>query len=75
MRANLVECCGHDYVYGILTVEEVSTEEVQKKIYEIKNDEKFLKGNPDWTIDDVFEHFPKEWEWDFEHSTDNTIEI
>lgn len=75
MRAKLVECCEHDYVYGILTVERVSTEEVQKKIYEIKNDEKFLKENPDWTIDNVFEHFPKEWEWDFEHSTDNIIEI
>ena len=75
MRANLVECCGHDYVYGILTVKGVSTEEVQKKIYEIKNDEKFLEENPDWTIDDVFEHFPKEWEWVFEHSADDTIEI
>lgn len=75
MKAKLVECCEHDYVYGILTVERVSTEEVQKKIYEIKNDEKFLKENPDWTIDDVFELFPEEWEWDFEHSTDNIIEI
>ena len=75
MRANLVECCEHDYVYGILTVENVSIEEVQNKIYEIKNDEEFLEENPDWTIDDVFEHFPKEWEWVFEHSTDDIIEI
>lgn len=75
MRANLVECSDHDVVYGILTVEEVSTEEVQKKIYEIKNDEKFLEENPDWCIDDVFEYFPEEWEWDYNCSADDVIEI
>lgn len=75
MRAKLVDCCDHKAIYGILTVEEVSTEEVQKKIYEIKNDEKFLEENPDWTIDDVFECFPEEWEWSFEHSADDVIEI
>ena len=75
MRANLIECCGHDYTYGILTVEGVSLEEVQNKIYEIKNDEKFLEESPDWTIGDVFEKFPEDWKWVFEHSTDNVIEI
>ena len=75
MRANLVECSDHDVVYGILTVKNVSLEEVQRKIYEIKNDEKFLEENPCWTVDDVFEHFPKEWEWDYDCGADETIEI
>jgi hypothetical protein len=75
MRANLVECSDHDVIYGILTVEEVSIEEVQNKIYEIKNDKKFLEENPEWCIDDVFEWFPKEWEWTFIECEDNTIEI
>ena len=37
MIANLVECSDYDVHYGILTVENVSVEEVQNKIYEIKN--------------------------------------
>ena len=75
MRADLVECCGHDCVYGILTVEGISTEEVQKKIYEIKNDEKFLEENPNWTIRDVLGKFPEDWKWTFENSPDDTVEI
>ena len=75
MRANLVECSDHDVIYGVLTVNNVSLEEVQNKIYEIKNDEKFLEENPDWCIDDVFEWFPEEWEWGYECLEDNTIEI
>ena len=38
-------------------------------------DEKFLEENPCWTVDDVFEHFPKEWEWDYDCGADETIEI
>ena len=75
MRANLVECSDHDVIYGVLTVKNVSLEEVQKKIYEIKNDEKFLEENPAWCIDDVFEYFPEEWEWDYNCGADNVIEI
>lgn len=64
MVARLVECSDHDYQYGILTVENVELKEVQDKIYEIKN--KFYdEGFDGWCIDDVFEEFPKEWEWDF----------
>ena len=75
MKANLVECSDHDVIYGILSVKNVGLEEVQKKIYEIKNDEKFLEENPDWTISDVLERFPEDWNWVFEGSTDNMIEI
>ena len=68
MVARLVECSDHNYNYGILTVENVSMNEVQNKIYEIKRkfyDEDF----DDWCIDDLFAEFPEEWEWSFE-STD-----
>lgn len=70
----VVECSDHDEVYGILKVENVSVNDVQQKIYEIKNDEKFLEECPDWTIEDVFSEFPSEWKWDF-ISGDNAVEI
>ena len=75
MVARLVECSDYDVQYGILTVENVSTMEVQKKIYEIKN--RFYKeGFEDWCIDDVLEEFPEEWEWDFVQTNyDEAIEI
>lgn len=75
MVARLVECSDHDYQYGILTVKNVDTEEVQKKIYEIKR--KFGdEGFDDWCIDDVFEEFPEEWEWEFVRTNyDEAIEI
>ena len=69
MIARLVECSDYDEVYGILTVENVSAEEVQSKIYEIKN--KFYdEGFDGWTIDDVLDEFPEEWEWSFEQDVD-----
>ena len=73
MIARLVECSDYDVVYGILTVENVSVQEVQEKIYEIKNrfyDEEF----DDWCIDDVLAEFPEEWEWDYVN-TDEVVEI
>ena len=65
MVARLVECSDHDCQYGILTVENASIEEVQNKIYEIKN--KFYdEGFDDWYIDDVLMEFPEEWKWNYE---------
>lgn len=74
MRANLVECSDHDYTYGILVVENVSIEEVQQTICEIKK-ELYDNGIDDWCLDDVFEKFPENWEWDWEPGTDNIVEI
>lgn len=75
MIARLVECSDHDYQYGILTVENVSLEEVQNKIYEIKK-RFYDEGFDDWCIDDVFEKFPEEWEWDYVQTIcDEAIEI
>ena len=56
----LVECSDHDYDYGILHFKNVSLDEVQEKIYEIKS--KFDDEEWDWTIYDVLEEFPEEWE-------------
>lgn len=73
MIAKVVECSDYDVIYGILTVENVSIDEVQEKIYEIK--ERFYnEGFDDWTIEDVFAEFPEEWEFTFEQ-IDSTIEI
>lgn len=69
MVARLVECSDYDVQYGILTVENVSVEEVQKKIYEIKN-RFYNEGFEDWCIEDVMMEFPEEWEWNYEQSND-----
>lgn len=72
MIARLVECSDYDVLYGILTVEGVSIEEVQNKIYEIKS--RFDKeGFDDWTLDDVFAEFPDEWEWDCVSADDRDV--
>lgn len=69
MKAQLVECTDYKMVYGILVVENASVKEVQEKIYEIKN--KFYdEGFDDWTIDDVLNELPDDWEWDFETNFD-----
>jgi hypothetical protein len=74
MVARLVECSDYDVQYGILTVENVSVKEVQDKIYEIKN--KFYdEGFEDWTVADVLERFPMEWDWSYEGGNDYIIEI
>lgn len=74
MRARLVECSDYDVQYGILTVEGVSVEEVQKKIYEIKS--RFHnEGFDEWCVDDVLAELPEEWEWDFIQTDDDVIEI
>ncbi len=67
MIARLVECTDYDVTYGILTVDNVSADEVQKKIYEIK--QKFLsEGFDDWTVEDVLMQLP--WEFSYEQNTD-----
>lgn len=73
MIARLVECSDYDVQYGILTVANVSAEEVQHKIYEIKN-RFYEEGFNDWCVDDLLAEFPDEWEWDFVQ-VDNVIEI
>ena len=73
MKARLVECSDYYTQYGILPVKGVSSKEVQKKIYEIKN--RFQsEGFDDWCIDDVFAEFPEEWEWELTQGYD-VIEI
>ena len=72
MKARLVECTDYEVFYGTLTVENVSADEVQEKIYEIKNkflDEEFY----DWTIFDVLDEFPDEWKWCYEDGFDMLV--
>jgi hypothetical protein len=75
MVARLVECSDWDILYGILIVENVDINTVQDKIYQIKKkfyDQEF----DDWTLDDVFAEFPKEWEWKFQRTDyDEALEI
>ena len=65
MIARLVECTDYDVLYGILEVKNISAEEVQSKIYEIKS--RFWEEvDLDWTVEDVLNEFPEEWEWTYE---------
>lgn len=74
MQANLRECTDRSVVYGILEVEMVSPREVQEKINEIKAafDE---EGFHDWTIDDILEQFPPEWDWNFTPDAEYDLEV
>lgn len=73
MIARLVECTDYDVVYGILEVKNVDENTVQQKIYEIKN--RFYEEDfEDWTIEDVLEQFPSEWDWEY-HQNSSIIEI
>lgn len=74
MIARLVECSDYDIQYGILTVENANAEEVQEKIYEIKN-RFYDKDFDDWCVDDVLAEFPEEWEWSYERNCDDVLEI
>ena len=57
----------------------IEAEEVLKMtyadfFYEIKN--KFYdEGFEDWTVADVLERFPMEWDWSYEGGNDYIIEI
>ncbi len=74
MKAKLIECTDYNQVYGFLTVEDVSVEEVKNKIGEIKKDFND-KGIDDWTIDDILDNFPEDWIYSFENDVKNIIEI
>ena len=71
----VVECSDHDMIYGYLEIENVTEDEVQQKIYEIKNDKQFLEEYPDWCIDDVFDRFPEEWKCTFIQDDGYILEI
>lgn len=74
MKAFLIECTDHKKVYGYLTVLNISTEEVQNKIYEIKA--QFEKeGIDDWMIVDVLQRFPEDWSWNYKPSPNEKVEI
>lgn len=62
-RIKLVECTDRDVEYGIIELKNINVETFQNKIYEIKKD--FLdKDIDDWTVDDVLEKLPNDWQWE-----------
>ena len=70
----IVECSDWNTIYGYLKIKDVSAEDVQSKIYEIKNDERFLEEHPDWTVEDVLNEFPDEWKWEYTYDN-HVVEI
>ena len=73
MIFRLIDAVENDTVYGYLEIHGVEKEVIQDKIYEIKN--RFCdKAFNDWSIDDVMNEFPEEWDWKF-HSNDEILEI
>lgn len=75
VAVKLVECSDYDVIYGIFILKNVTAEELRAKIYEIKNDEKFLKENPDWCIDDVLALLPDEWDYEYYSGSGKTVDI
>lgn len=64
MIFRLIDAVENNTVYGYLEVQDIEEEKVQDKIYEIKN--RFYDGGfYDWTINDVLNEFPEEWNWNF----------
>lgn len=59
----LVECGDWDYAYGCLICEndEISEEDIQEKIYEIKNAYYEEDSDGYWDIEMVMDDFPPEW--------------
>lgn len=63
MLVRVVESADPRMTYCYLIVKNgVTTEKIQSKIDEIKNDKNFLEEYPDWCFDDIFNRFPKEWD-------------
>lgn len=57
-------CTGKLYTLtygGVLIVKDVPQEVVQEKIYDIK-----ATLGDDYTIEDVLDKFPEEWEWSYD---------
>lgn len=71
----IVECTNHNEIYGYLKLENVTAKNVQIKIYEIKNDKTFLDKHPHWSIEDVFNEFPKDWKWTYVSDNGKCVEI
>lgn len=72
----LNECTDYDMEYGYLVCEndEISVDEIQDKINEIKN--KFYDdGYEDWDIEEVIENMPNEWKVSYFDTECNHVTI
>ena len=76
LTLNIVENSDHKILYGILTVNCDSQAEVQNMIYAIKNGTEDIFTNGSYTLDDIIERFPAEWNADvIANNSDLIVEI
>lgn len=57
MIVRLVDCCEYECIYGYMLIKNFTIDELQDKIYEIKNQ---FDDDYSWCIGDVLEKFPPE---------------
>lgn len=66
MVVRVYECSDCRITYGYLTVkkEGITAKEIQTTIHNVKADvSREFEG---WSIEDVFEKFPEDWDWEFQ---------
>lgn len=70
MVVRVYEISDYKTTYGYLTVkkEGITKEEIQDVINAIKSD--VIKEVVDWSLDDIFERFPEDWDWSFQSADD-----
>lgn len=73
MVARVHECSDFDVTYGFITTdnEDVTVEMVQNEICRIKGE----LADADWTVEDVIERLPAEWNCKFAPYEQNEISI
>ena len=71
--ARLVDCIDSGTTYGTLRFKTATAEEVQAEIYAVKS-RYANNGNDEWTIWDVIDEMPSEWDCTLDRNTD-TINI
>ena len=72
----VVECTDRKETYGYLTIEDVSVQDVQREIDEIKNSIEFKNECSDeWCIDDILKRLPSEWKWHYITDDGYTVTI
>lgn len=71
----LVDSSDLNVAYGILVLKNVSVEEFQRKINEIRNDMKSLDEEPSWGIYEVLSELPEEWDYNYYENLEDVIVI
>lgn len=62
--------------YGYLSIENVSVNQIQHQIDEIKNSIEFKHEiSEDWDFEDILERFPSEWKWHYITDDGYTVKV